>query len=192
MTEEVQRHAELIRKLLNRFIDHPEAMMIDPREHPGCVYWTMKCHADDFSKMVGKGGAHYQALLVLIAELGKAVGSQYILKRYLEPDPVQRRDMMHKKSVDTYTVAPAETLLEELLANMRIEQFGLTTTRANRGIPLTFTFSITTRAYEDYTLLTVPSENRTNPMTLIGALGTLFRAYANRDGVRFNLEVRQG
>jgi predicted RNA-binding protein YlqC (UPF0109 family) len=189
MTEEIQRQSALIRKLVERFIDHPEALMIDPREHPGCVYWTMKCHADDFSKMVGKQGAHYQALLVLLAEFGRSTGSQYILKRYLEPDPAQRRDMMHKKSVHHYDVEPAQVLLEEVLGNLGIGQFGLTTVQSSYN-PITYVFSITTRAYEDYTLLTVPSENRTNPMTLIGALGTIFRAYANRDGVRLNLEVR--
>jgi drug/metabolite transporter (DMT)-like permease len=53
-----------------------------------------------------------------------------------------------------------------------------------------FTFQILTRTVEDYNTLTVATEKADQPMTIIGAIGTLFRAYANREGVSFDLEVK--
>lgn len=188
MTTETARLQALIRTIIEKFIDYPSSLMIEPKEQPGMVYWTIKGHADDQSKLVGKQGAHYQAMLVIIAELGNALETQYILKRYLEPDPAPRRDSMQKKTVTQYDPAEAEELLIQILTSIAVGEFAVNTIPLS---PTAFTFSIITPARADYNLLTVASEKRTNPMTLIGAIGTIFRAYANREGVRFNLEVRQ-
>lgn len=177
-----------IRKLIECFIDHPEALRIETKEHPGVVYLTMQPHADDFSKMTGKQGAHFNAIKTVLAALGKSEGTQYVLRRYLEPEPARRREQMPKTIAPNYFVEPARDMLMQLLTAIALEDWQLQVRKTPNTKPTLYTFTILTRSREDYETLIVPA-SADQPMTLIGALGTLFRAYANRDGVKFNIEA---
>ena len=54
---------------------------------------------------------------------------------------------------------------------------------------LTFVFAITVQDSSDYNALTVSPAEPRNDETIIGALGTLFRAIAKKNGVRYELAI---
>ena len=189
MTTTLQAATETIRKLVKSFIDHPHNLMIETKEHPGIVYWTMQFHADDHSKAVGKRGAHYDALKLLITEIGRTHDIQYILRRYREPEPAPRTENMRRGCPEEYDPQPASALLTSILEQLNIGQFNIQVTSTPGQHPLEYTFVIHTREQQDYNTLTVPREENALPMTLVGAMGTLFRAYGNRNGVKFSIEV---
>ncbi len=184
----VQKNEALIRRLVERFIEHPRSLMISLKEFPGCVYWTMQAHADDHAKLVGKGGSHYDALRLIIAELGRSSETLYILRRFIEPEPAPRRERMARREAVIYDCIPARDLLCELLESMGIGQF----TNTVVSIDQHYDFHITVRDADDIKFLTESRSDTEHPMTIKDAIATLFRAYANRDGVRFGIEVRLG
>ncbi len=142
----------------------------------------------------GKRGAHYDALKLLLTEIGRAHDIQYVLRRYKEPDPAERQDNMHRTQPDYFDARPARDNLSKILEQLNIGQFQVTMTGGARPTPfapLEFIFTITTRTTEDYNTLTVPREDNALPMTMVGALGTLFRAYGNRNGVKFAIDVQK-
>lgn len=190
MTATTSKTEDLIRLLLERFIHHPRSLMIEANEKPGVVFWTMQCHADDHSKLVGKQGTHFHALKLLLAELGTAANTQFVLKRFLEPEAAPRREKMPWKTPEAYDARPARDLLCQIVENLGIGQFVVEIVDAG-GFPLQFNLIITVRSQDDFNSLTVPREDHAQPMTTVGAIGTLFRAYANQDGVKFNLEVKR-
>ena len=191
MTATLQADTEIIRTLVKSFIDHPHNLLIETKEHPGIVYWTMQFHADDHSKAVGKRGAHYDALKLLITEIGRAHDVQYILRRYREPEPAERQENMRRGCPEEYDANPAVALLVKILELLDVGQFIVEIAQAQGEHPLSFTLSIIVREPKDYNTLTVPREENALPMTTVGAIGTLFRAYGNRNGVKFAIDVQR-
>lgn len=194
----LKEHTDLIRRLIESFIDHPQSLRIETSDRNGHVYFLMQCHADDHPKMVGKGGSHFHALRLIIAELGKQAETSYKLCRYQEPEPAPRRERSASKMVTSYSPDDACRLMEAIFANLCAGQYAVEAEMNPALRPLTYTINITTRDSADYIALTryasstehIP-ENAESPMTIIGAIGTLFRAYANRDGVRFSVQLKR-
>jgi predicted RNA-binding protein YlqC (UPF0109 family) len=184
MTTATSTINDLIRDLAISFIDHPETLELSVKEHPGACYWAMRGHADDQPKLVGKRGAHVQALGFLVKALGQSNDSLYTFK-LLEPEPAPRRDTSPPKLASDYDMRPMRDLLCRVLENLGIGDFKVEGV-FSPGMPISILFNIRTRTPEDYATLTVAPDGG---LTIVGALGTLFRASANRDGVRINLEV---
>ena len=180
---------QIIRSLVESFIDHPTQLRIETTPHPGVLYWLMQFHADDHSKAVGKRGAHYDALKLLIAEIGRANDTQYVLRRYREPEPTDRSENMRRGCPEEYDPTRATHILTGLLEHLHLGDFQVHANQVAGEHPLSFGFTIHTRTALDYKALTVPREDNALPMTLVGAIGTLFRAYGNRNGVKFTVEV---
>lgn len=197
-TPMLPEHLTIIRRLIESFIDHPASLKIELSNRSGSTYLMMQCHADDHAKMVGKGGSHFHALRMIIAELGAQAATSYKLCRYLEPEPAERSERMPVKNAESYSPATACKLLEDLFGFLCAGQYAVEADFRCEMRPLTYVLNITTRDATDYIALTryaAPTEivphNAEAPMTLIGAIGTLFRAYANRDGVRFSIQLKK-
>lgn len=189
MTTETLRLHELLRDLVASYTDHTHALELAAKEVPGAVYWTLRGHADDYGKLVGKSGAHVKALGYLVTALGVADGELFTFK-LLEPEPAPRRPSSPVKEATKYDPKPAGELLTRLLGELGIGQYAVTGITDASRVPIFVTYEIAVRDAEDYSALTVgPTEGEYVGQTLIGALGTLFRARANRDGVRFQLNV---
>jgi predicted RNA-binding protein YlqC (UPF0109 family) len=189
MTATIQTDTDTILALVRSFIDHPTKLALEIKEHPGIAYWTMQFHASDHGLAVGKRGAHFDALKLLITEIGHTRDTQYVLRRYKEPEPAARQENIRRGCPEEFDPAPAAELLTRVLEQLSIGQFLVDVKQSQGEHPLAFAFTIVTRSIEDYNTLTIPREDNTLPMTMVGALGTLFRAYGNRNGVRFAIEV---
>jgi predicted RNA-binding protein YlqC (UPF0109 family) len=185
MTTATETISDLLRDLATAFIDHPEKLDVSFKEFPGACNWSMRGHADDQPKLVGKRGAHIQALAFIVKALGLTNDSLYKLK-LLEPEPDARRDASPPRLASDYDPRAMRDLLCRVLENLGIGEFKVEAV-TSPGMPIAVLFNIHTRTAEDYTALTVAPE--VGGLTVVGALGTLFRAHANKVGVRINLEV---
>lgn len=189
MTTETEKLSDLIRDVVASYVDHGSEIQIDAREHPGAVYWSIRGHAEDYGKLVGKQGAHFEALRSLIAALGDAREELHVLNRFEEPDAARRRRPSDNAPAETYDPKPAADLLSRVVEHL-VGQFAVVAeVRPNRDPRVPFilfvTLTITVRSEEDYADLVAPKNGR----ALVEALGALFRARANRDGVAMQIDV---
>ncbi len=187
MTTQTEQLNDLLRELVESFIDHAHALSISAKEVPGAVYWTMQGHADDYGKLVGKKGAHVNALTLLVSALGTAADQLFTFK-LLEPEPAPRRPASPPKTASSYDPRPARDLLCRILENLGLGQFCVES-KIDKGAQISVTFEIAVRTDEDYRALTVAPGNTPDALSIIVALGTLFRAHANKGGIRTQLEV---
>lgn len=187
MTTQTEQINDLLRELVETFIDHPHALALTPKEVPGATYWTMQGHADDYGKLVGKKGAHVDALTLLVSSLGEAADQLFTFK-LLEPEPAPRRAASPPKQAEHYDPRPARDLLCRILENLGLGQFAVEAKITKAG-QIEVLFEITVRTDEDYRALTVAPDNSPKGLSVIAALGTLYRAHANKGGIRTQLEV---
>ena len=138
---------------------------------------------------MGKGGAHFDALKTLIVAFGEARDEYHALNRLQEPEGARRRVPAKVIAPGDYDPRPARDLLCRALENLVGDFVVTATVRPNHDPALSFklfvTLTITVRTEDDYAELTVPK----NDKTVVGALGALFRARANREGVAMQIEV---
>lgn len=191
MTEETQTDCDLLRLLVESFIDHPNHLSVVAKDYRDAVYWEFRAHTDDHPKIVGKRGAHVHALSLLVRKIGLARETVYYFE-LLEPEPGRRREASPPKAVEAYDAGPARKLLEDILTELGLGQFAIEVLSKpfSESGPLQYRFEIILRTEEDYAALTVPEPSNPNATT-IGALGTLFRARARKDGVVIDLEVKR-
>lgn len=192
-------HLALIRRLIESFIDYPKSLRIDVSTRSGTSYVLMQCHASDHAKMVGKAGSHFHALRVIISELGTQAGTIYKLCRYLEPEFGQRSARTDQVVAAAYNTAPACDLLAAIFAELCSGQYAIDADPQPQTADgrLSYHLNVIIGDETDYNTLTryaAPIEqiptNAEAPMTIIGAIGTIFRAYANRAGVRFAVQLK--
>ena len=191
MTDETQKINDLMRELVESFIDYPTSLALAAKEVPGSVYWSMQGHADDTPKLIGIRGAHFNALRFLFLRLGRVRDLLYTFK-VNEPERAQRRESSPPKVAKAYDPRKAKELLSQILDALLIGQYVVDIKLAHKDkTPLEYTFIIFTRDEADYDDLTVAPQGSIDTMTIVAALGTIFRAYANKDGVKFVIDVRR-
>lgn len=179
---------ELLRDLVHAFTMHPEALQLEAQHTTGAALWIMKGHKDDERFLVGSGGSHVRALSFLVRCIGLARREQYTFKLITIQAP-RKRPPMDPNDAITHDPEPTRALLERILQELSIGSFSVD---VGPGVgpraALTYVFTIRVKDGADYNALTVaPFPESTE--TIVGALGTLFRAIAKKNGVRFDIAV---
>lgn len=187
----------LIKEVLTTcLIDFPSSLTVEPRElGAGGVYWTIQGHADDYRKICGIGGAHIKALTFLAGAIGVANRSDY--KVWLKESTIgQKRPMPLVEPVDGYDPRDARDLLCRVLAAVlgpgsafavNVEADGFTRIEVP-PFSLLYTFEISVRSEADFEILG-SSEPGRESRTLLDAISTIWRAYAAKSGVAFELKL---
>lgn len=179
----------ILRDLVAAFTFHPEAIEIDSQVAAGSVYWMLRGHPDDEPVLIGKQGGHVRALTFLIQEIGKARGETHTFRLMTEHKP-RARPPMEQRSAMRFDPEPARELLVRVLQELAIGDFlvevgpGVGERRA-----LMFEFTITVRDQRDANVLLAHHVDEDNANSLVETLGTLFRAIAKKNGVRFEVKV---
>lgn len=187
----LEQRSDLIRELVESYIDHPRDLTLEGKPFASAVYWSMRGHADDYGKLVGKRGAHVNALAFLVRIMGHAQKELHSFKLE-EPSPGERREAAPAKAAETYDPRPARDLLCRLLEALDIGQF-VVEAKVERNLnprvdfPLFVRFEIGVRSHDDYEVMVM--ESASSALTVIGSLGMLFRARANKEGVGVQLDV---
>lgn len=172
-------------------IDKPDALKITTDEHPARVDWFVSIDIDDQGKVIGKKGIHVKALQFLIGLFGLKYGQQFRLTVH-DPIPGHRSKDNPPRTADSYDSGQAEALLYDLLDEL-LSNDGtvIEITRGKDGGRMSFEFRIDASTEADYVRLVHVCDpiGRGDSQTVVAALGTLFRAYALRDGVNFTVRV---
>lgn len=182
--------SDIIRRLLESFIDHTRDLHVEPAGDDQLIEWLIEVHQDDQRKVIGAKGSHIKALKFIVSELGLAVGADYRLKLRDRPTP-EFPERSAPKLAKAYDVTAAATLLADLLIQLTPSNPGkinvvCTNGRPGPKNPLAFSFIITP---SEAAATVLAKQDEAGDQTLLGAVGTIFRAYANREGVAFKLEV---
>lgn len=190
MNEEMRSTLELVRALVSSYINHPKKLLLEGSEIEGRVYFEMRAAFDDQPKLIGKAGSHIKALRFLLKEIGLGQDRDYTLT-LLEPIPGSRGEPERPKPVSFYETKEAHELLERAAGALVLGQARVDCAKIPGDRPCSYLFTITPRDANDYADLITPYDDDPERPTVIGALGTLFRAYANKDGVQFKIEVKK-
>ncbi len=193
-TEEI---TDLIRDLAGALIEHPGDLLLEREEHDHFCRWKMDAHAADMSKLVGSGGSHVRALALLVMAFGAANESEYQFELAREPHTGKRGPVFSEPAAKDYDVRPARELLERIVAGLNVGEHAVNAVLRDPGDPanntaMVFRFTILVRAHDDYDVFLVsPFETRPGreSANIVGAIGTLFRAIASTEGVRFEVAV---
>jgi predicted RNA-binding protein YlqC (UPF0109 family) len=192
MTDTNLQTAEtLLRDLLVAIGCRPEAIEIANQLKPsGACYWVFRVHAEDEGKVLGQQGSHVKALTALMMAWGRADKTNYSL-RFIDRAPPGTRERPQPEEPLTYDIAPAATLLERCLSNLDLTAFCVEAGPGNdTERMLTFTLKLKLMFASDYSALVRPG-NPDGETTLIGALGTLFRAIGRKDGVKIEIALAE-
>jgi predicted RNA-binding protein YlqC (UPF0109 family) len=190
MTDTEQTES-LLRDLVSRFVEKPDALRIAKQEaQDGSCYFVLAGDPDDGGRLAGKEGSHVDALALIVFAFGKANGRAYTFRLVNGPRPEFRAKLEPRAAVE-YDAEPARELLGRVLAAMDLGEFAVDVgPGAGSRHALTFVFTVRVKDVRDQLALTNPIDPN-SPDTLVGALGTLFRAIAKKDGVRMNLVVEK-
>lgn len=187
---ETEQTTELIRDLVSRFVEKPEALRIAKQEaEDGACYWLLSGDPDDGGRLAGKHGVHVAALALLVYAFGIAVRRRFVLA----VDNGQRpefRAKLEPRMAKEYDAEPTLELLVRILGETALGEFDVEVSPANKvGDVLHFTFTIKVRDIRDYMALTSPI-NPHSSLTLKAALSALLWAIGRKDGLTMWVEVK--
>ena len=190
ISEDTLTAVDLIRSLVETYIDHPEALVLNVRDYGDQVYFTAQGHSDDHKRLVGTGGAHVAALEHLVKAMGRARQVVHSF-RLLNPEPSGRREDYEEKDAETHDPEPAEKLLRNLIRAVGIDEVSIVVSMRSLPDerPLSYLFQVYTRTEDDHEALIVSPRNARNGLTAVAAIGTLFRAAARKAGVKYTIEA---
>lgn len=186
-----QKTEQLLRDLAASLVEHPEALRVAHQiAEDGSIYWAMKGHDDDEPKLVGQRGSHVDAITLLVSQIGKANGKPYTFRLITINAPIDRPKAPPRDVID-YDPAPAKNLLVRILESLEIGAFAVSVGPGpGARNSLTFVFTIGVNDISDFMTLTYRPDPKADE-TIEGALGTLYRAIAKKDGVRFFIKVEE-
>lgn len=185
MNETTNLH-DTIRDLVGAFVSHPQAIELGQHAAKNSCLWLLKGHADDEPKLIGRQGSHVGALRFLVGEFGRARGEEHTLRLVTERQPF-KRDRANPRAALTFDPAAHVNLLTRILGELPIDMYGVQADPAP-GDLIAFTLRIRVVTETDRKTLTA-THDAAGGMTIVGALGTLFRAIGCEHGIRYELKV---
>lgn len=190
MTSDSQEISQLVHDFAAKLASDTLALGVqvtEPKE-AGATLFSLRCSPKDESVLIGAAGAHVDSLACLVERAGLARGKEFIL--VLESTGARpEREPFEPKYADDHDPRSAHELLHRALDVMRLDGFKTEVTdRPVNGEPwLHFDFTVRLKSKTDaYKLL---GKSGTGKRALISALGTLFRAMAMKQGIRYHLNI---
>lgn len=188
MTHEDARR-ELIEALLTALIDDPRRLTLEARVLPRRVNWRAKVDINDTGKLIGQKASHIKALRAVVGALGSRFGEDWRLD-VEEPDDGDRRPVVRTPDASSYDVAPALTLLRDVLAALLEAEAFVSV----EGGGSSYNLKVEAVLVQDYEVLATPvlcdyDPRRPEQMTPVAALGTLWRAIGRQGGASLTVEV---
>lgn len=184
-----QKTKKLIERILRTLIEYPEDAVVTFENVPGLTQWYLKVRGEDQGKARGREAAHIIAVQYIVGEIGAAHQEKQRVT-LLESD---RRVTGHRSPLtqaQTYHPGDAHELLHDILSTILTSPFRIDVRTIQDTPPLAYDFHITTQSEDDQAALLEPYDDDPSRNTLIASLGTLWRAYANREGVGFTISTK--
>jgi predicted RNA-binding protein YlqC (UPF0109 family) len=181
---------KLILRIVRAITEHTETATVTQEHIPKKTQWYIRVHPEDQGKVRGRKAAHIIALQYIVQEIG------------YNHDEVQRVTLLDSPSFERiegirsplrmaehYNPMDAHELLHDILTAILASPFRIDVRTLTETAPLAYDFHITTTTEEDQAALLESYDEDPTRNTLIAALGTLWRAYANREGVEFKIST---
>jgi predicted RNA-binding protein YlqC (UPF0109 family) len=183
---QTEQAENLLRSLLVRFISFPHHLELERKAFRGAATWTITCHPDDYGKINGKGGTHLRALEFLVYRLGLVNSEAYGL-RLVDSEFRIDGGTAFKDTVEA-NLANACELLQEWLTALQSECTIVTV--ASLTTRDSYKFELYPRGPSDYGDLIAVNSNDVHERSLIGSLGTIYRAIGRAAGIDLTIEVK--
>jgi predicted RNA-binding protein YlqC (UPF0109 family) len=174
--------ALLLGRLLEALIDHPRELQIQPRVMRDRVDLHVTPNINDQGIVVGKGGAHIKALKFLAQRMGILKQQQAVIFLHEDDSGERLPEPLRAPASPAYSCSEHRQLLADLLAAVVDHPVEIEVDRSGKA----FTFVLHAKRIQDFELL---HETDVVGQSIITALGTLFRAAGNRNGVSYKIEA---
>ncbi len=186
-----ERFAPILIRLLEAMVDQPDLVKISTDEFPSGINWGFECGPDDVRKVIGKQGSRLRALRLIVDLAGKEAREEW---RIFAPAPTGRITTQSFKAEKPTGFTPMASLflLGELITQFRVSASIDYTGNAEDGYSLQVRPEDNegkTTLLEMHPALYSDNQVETQPINLIGSLGTLWRGIAGKNGVKFHLDV---
>jgi predicted RNA-binding protein YlqC (UPF0109 family) len=180
---------DLVRELAGFYVGSPENVGVRFQEaKDGSVYFAMRGSPEDDSRLVGRAGCHVNALTFLIERAGAAQSRAFTFRLITHPDGAS--PMYGPRDVLDYDPRPARDLLCRWLSALGVEDFSVEIdSGAGPRRSLFFNFDVKIRDRAKAESLTHSAPHVPGDLSVVGALGTIFRAIAKQSGVRFQIRL---
>ncbi len=186
-----ERFAPILIRLLEAMVDQPDLVKISTDEFVGGINWGFECGPDDVRKVIGKQGSRLRALRLIVDLAGKEAREEW---RIYAPAPTGRITTQSFKAEKPtgFTPVASMSLLNDLLTLVGVDAGIEGKGNSEDG----YAFRICpidaegkTTLLEMHPALYSDNQVETQPINLIGSLGTVFRGIAGKNGVKFHLDV---
>lgn len=169
--------AAVVRDLIASFSDHPGALAVDVAAVGQDTLFTVRPSPKDKGKVIGRKGCHVRALKAIAGAAGARAGATYLL---VVVDGADKNGEPNRgDEYDPNRIADILARTVQLVA-------GSGPVAAVDAVnPQSFTFTIRASSPEDLRVLGCCVEAG----TLAGAIDTLLRAHAGREGVKFRSQI---
>lgn len=181
----------VIERLVAALVDDQRAVELDANVLPGRVNWSFRVDVNDAGKVIGRNGTHLRALQLVIERMGAATNEEW---RTASQDPVglERARRPYAEEPRNHDAGDDWKLLCEVLVALGINA----TVTPTGSIADGYNFQVRGDGVQDHEALldaheAIYSRNQKerDPLNVLGALGTLFRAIGRRQGVRYRIET---
>lgn len=186
--------AALIRETAELYVVEPKLIEVNTQESTKkgtsspCTFFVLRGAKTDEARLVGRKGCHVNALNLLILQVGKAQAQTFTF--LLISDPNNVAPWVAQKDAFSYDPEPTKQLL---LRWLRALDVSLKEIRVQSGegpqTTLSYDFVIDCADSDDARDLLKPINPGDDQSSIVGALGTLYRAIARQAGVRFQIRV---
>jgi len=180
---------DLIRSLARCYVGKPDLIeVIHQAATDGSVYFALRGAPDDDSRLVGRSGCHVNALTYLVDQVGRAQDKVFTFRLITKPDG--HTPWFPPSAALKYDPTAARELLVRWLSALGLSEFDLSVTPGEgprRSLFFNFDVACANRAEAEALFATPEGET-----SIVGALGTLWRAISKQAGVRFQIRLVDG
>ena len=180
--------ARLLKELAGRYVYFPKDIKVEFQEaKDGSCYFVMQGNPVDDPRLIGRQGDHVDALSCLVERVGKAFGRYYTFRLLSR----RGQSATTTPTIDAleYDARPDRDFLCEWLKVLGANGYSVDLTPGDGPrTKLTFNFNVT---IPDRQLVVdfMMSEAKPHSMSVINAIGTLYRAIAKQKGVKFQVNL---
>jgi predicted RNA-binding protein YlqC (UPF0109 family) len=183
--------APVFLRLLQALADDPEAVQLDSNEDD--TQWRFACDVNDAKKIIGKDGVRTRALRLVLELAGAEARADWVLAMPPVTNGEVRYGIERQKATRSRDYSPVRDrdLLGDTLASLGI--FATVEAEETRlGVTLRIEPKhpeAATALHTTYQALFTPNQAEKEPLSLIAALGTIWRGIGGRQGIRYHIQV---
>lgn len=180
-----------LERLVSSLLTDPDGLLFTGSVLNGRVNFTLSASIRDFGGLVGQNGSHLRALQLIAEQMGKVQGSQWVV-RLEEPEGERQPAYPKTPPPAEHDTADDALILADLLEGLGVNAF----VEVSGDIPSGYVFKVSPFAHQDKDALETPhpslyspNQRETKPLSLVAAIGTLFRAVGRKSGVTYQISI---